>query len=217
MLVPLANNSHLQMLSKSYLISLVRNKQTGKVFSFPLPLTIPLLRDLRCLAHSEILKLAGKAYKRDPTTADSPVWEASFSLWAPNSPLLPKDNGKDDGTRNGTQVTRINPVLGSLFILQTHILLPCPETLDQCWGRGTLMKNPTALLLHSRDIQRQAQGNSFCPLKASAAGTTRSPSSIRIAKQTNVNHKLALVIGACHLPLQGLNHMLPQLLISNIP
>lgn len=155
--------------------SLVRNKQTGKVFSFPLPLTIPLLRDLRCLAHSEILKLAGKAYKRDQTTADSPVWEASFSLWAPNSPRLPKDNGKDNGTRNGTQVTRINPVLGSLFILQTHILLPCPETLDQCWGRGTLMKNPTALLLHSRDIQWQAWGNSFCPLRHQQQGPLEVP------------------------------------------
>lgn len=141
--------------------SLSRNKQTGKVFSFPQPLTIPRLRDLRCLDDSEILKLAGKAYKRDPTIADSPVWEASFSLWGPHSPPLPKDSGKDNGTRNGTQVTRINPVLGSFFILQTHILHTYPETLNQCGGRGTLMKNSTALLLHSRDIQWQAWGNSL--------------------------------------------------------
>ena len=32
-----------------------------------------------------------------------------------------------------------------------------------------------------------------------------------------VNYKLALAMGACHLPLQGLGHVLLQLLIFNIP
>ena len=32
-----------------------------------------------------------------------------------------------------------------------------------------------------------------------------------------VNYKLALAIGTCHLPLQGLNHVLLQLLIFNTP
>ena len=180
--------------------SLVRNKQTRKVLSFPLLLTIPRLRDLRCLAESEILKLTGKAYKRDPTTADSPVWEASFSLWAPHSPPLPKDNGKDNGTRNGTQVTRINPVLGSFFYLTDSHSPHLSRDIEPVWGQGytdeqfhctppSLKRHPVAGL-----------GKFFGPIKASSAGTTRSPSSIRIAKQTNVNHKLALVIGACHLP-----------------
>ena len=30
-----------------------------------------------------------------------------------------------------------------------------------------------------------------------------------------VNHKLALAMGACHLPLQGLNHVPLKLLTSN--
>ena len=32
-----------------------------------------------------------------------------------------------------------------------------------------------------------------------------------------VNYTLALAMGACHLPLQGLNHVLLQLLVFNIP
>ena len=33
----------------------------------------------------------------------------------------------------------------------------------------------------------------------------------------NVNYKLAFSIGTCHLPLQGLNHVLLQLLTFNTP
>ena len=35
--------------------------------------------------------------------------------------------------------------------------------------------------------------------------------------QPYVNYKLALTMGACHLPLQGLNHVLLQLLTFSTP
>ena len=33
----------------------------------------------------------------------------------------------------------------------------------------------------------------------------------------HVDHKLAFAMGACHLPLQGLNHVLLELVTSNTP
>ena len=42
-------------------------------------------------------------------------------------------------------------------------------------------------------------------------------SKVNIKLALSVNWKLAFAIGTCHLPLQGLNHMLLQLLIFNKP